>query len=277
MKQADKQGLKAWDEYRKQVMQSTPVDLTESLTEQKRRVEKLEADPEAWFKYYFPKFAFAEPAPFHKAATKRVLANRRWYEVRAWSRELAKSTRTMMEVLFMTLTKKRFNVLMISNSNDNAERLLKPYKINLESNQRLIQDYEKQESYGDWTSGEFVTTQGVAFRAIGAGQSPRGSRAEEKRIDTILVDDFDTDEECKNQKIVKRNGTGWSRPLSLQSASAEIILLSFAATSLPNFVALPKPSRRLSTPTLSTSGTRMEKVAGHKKTASRILTTSLAT
>ncbi|MBN8834579.1 MAG: hypothetical protein J0H76_09375 [Sphingobacteriales bacterium] len=203
MKLKDKQALSYWDKYRKQVAASTFIDLTESASQKKKRIEQLEADPEAWFKYYFPKFAFAEPAPFHKKATVRVLNNDRWYEVRAWSRELAKSTRTMMEVLYMTLLKKRFNVLLISNSYDNAERLLRPYKINLESNQRIINDYGKQQSIGDWASGEFVTNEGAAYRAIGAGQSPRGSRAEEKRIDVILIDDFDTDEECKNLRIIK--------------------------------------------------------------------------
>jgi len=199
----DKQALNYWDGYLKQVRQSTFIDLTETEPERKKRVAALEANPEAWFKYYFPKFATSEPAAFHKASTKRILANARWYEVRAWSRELAKSSRTFMEILYMALTGKRFNILLISNSAENAARLLKPYKINLEANQRIIQDYGKQQSLGDWTFSEFITQKGVSFRAIGAGQSPRGTRAEEKRIDTIIVDDFDTDEECKNQRIVK--------------------------------------------------------------------------
>lgn len=203
MKLKDKQALKYWDEYRKQVAASTFIDISETALQKQKRIERLEADDEAWFKYYFPKFAFAEPAPFHKKATIRVMTNSRWYEVRAWSRELAKSTRTMMEVMKMILTKKRYNVLLISNSNDNAERLLKPYKINLEANQRIINDYGKQQSISEWAAGEFITTQGAGFRAIGAGQSPRGSRNEEKRIDTILIDDFDTDEECKNPRIIQ--------------------------------------------------------------------------
>ena len=204
MKAKDNQALKYWDDYKKQVSQSTFIDVSETAEEQRKRMEKLEKDPEKWFKYYFPKFAFAEPAQFHKDATKRVLNNRRWYEVRAWSRELAKSTRTMMEVLYMVLTKMRFNVLLISNSKDNAVRLIKPYKINFESNGRIINDYGKQESFGDWTEDEFITKQGVAFRAIGAGQSPRGSRAEEKRIDVVLIDDIDTDEDCRNETQVKQ-------------------------------------------------------------------------
>lgn len=203
MKQQDRKALLQWEKYRQQVHQSTFIDMNETPAQQAARIQKLEADPESWFKYYFPKFAYAEPAVFHKAATKRVLSHDRWYEVRAWSRELAKSTRTMMEVLYMTLTGNRYNVLMVSSSGDNAVRLLKPYKINLEANQRITHDYGAQQSLSGWTESEFITRKGVAFRSVGAGQSPRGSREGEKRVDVILVDDFDTDEECKNQRIIK--------------------------------------------------------------------------
>lgn len=203
MKLLDKQAISKWEQYKKDVQNSTFVDYTESKAEQRKRINKLEKNIEQWFKYYFPKFAYAEPAKFHKAATQRILNNERWYEVRAWSRELAKSTRTMMEVLYLTLTGKRFNVLLVSNSKDNAERLLLPFKINLEANQRFINDYGDQQSIGSWEAGEFTTKKGVSFRALGAGQSPRGSRNEEKRVDVILVDDIDTDEECKNPRIIK--------------------------------------------------------------------------
>lgn len=218
MKLQDKKALKIWDEYRRQVHQSTFIDVHETASEQSDRIRTNEADPEKWFKYYFPKFAFAEPAKFQKAATKRVLNNDRWYEVRAWSRELAKSTRTMMETLYLTLTGQRFNVMMISNSGDNAERLLMPYKINLESNQRIIHDYGVQQSYSNWTTTEFITKHGVAFRAVGAGQSPRGTRNEEKRVDVILVDDIDTDEECRNPLIIK-NKWNWIEQALLPTIS----------------------------------------------------------
>lgn len=45
--------------------------------------------------------------------------------------ELSKSGRTMMEILKLAITGKK-NVLLVSNSYDNAERLLMPYMIELE-------------------------------------------------------------------------------------------------------------------------------------------------
>jgi predicted phage terminase large subunit-like protein len=192
--------------------ESAEVDEHETEQDRKKRMARLEEDPEEWFNYYFPRFSYAPPAAFHKEATRRILDNAEWYEVRMWSRELAKSTRTMMEVLYLTLVghkegdKRRSKkyVLLISNSLDNAERLLMPYKANLENNKRLMQDYGEQQGIGHWQSAEFTTQTGITFRAIGVGQSPRGARSEETRPDIIVFDDVDTDADCLNPELVAR-------------------------------------------------------------------------
>jgi len=204
IKKLDKQYLIDWKEFSENIRKATPIDLTESATQKLKRIKTLEKNHEAWFKYYFPNFYTSEPAPFHKRATKRVLNNPEFYEVRPWARELSKSGRTMMEVLYLTLLEKKFNVLLISNTYDNAERLLLPYKAILESNNRIINDYGEQRGIGNWEAGEFITKKGVAFRALGAGQSPRGTRKDEMRPDTIIIDDIDTDEECRNKERIKQ-------------------------------------------------------------------------
>jgi hypothetical protein len=109
-----------------------------------------------------------------------------------------------MEVLYLTTTGKKKTVLMVSATKDDAERLLLPYKVNLETNHRLINDYGDQQSLGNWEAEEFKTKKGVSFRAIGAGQSPRGTRNEADRPDIILIDDIDTDEECRNKERIKK-------------------------------------------------------------------------
>lgn len=204
VKTTDKQALHEWDSFRKGLLSAAIIDDTETQPQQKARMAKLEADPELWFAYYFPNYCTSAPAKFHREATKRLFANSRWYEVRAWSRELAKTARSMMEVLYLSMTGQIKNILVVSNSLDNAERLLMPIMINLESNQRLKHDYGEQEKPGSWEIGEFTTLGGVSYRAIGAGQSPRGTRNEAIRPDFILVDDIDTDKECKNPEIIKK-------------------------------------------------------------------------
>jgi len=199
---SDSEYLKSWQEFRDNFRKATPIDLNETPAEKVKRIRRLEANDEEWFKYYFPNYCTAEPAPFHIRATKRIMSNPEWYEVRAWSRELAKSARSMMEFTKLAMTGKLKNVLLVSNTQDNAKRLLLPFKACFESNQRLINDYGIQERYGSWGDGEFTIQKGCAFRALGWGQSPRGTRKDNFRPDGILIDDFDTDEECRNEDIM---------------------------------------------------------------------------
>lgn len=200
---SDKTYLAQWQEFRNNTLKATPIDLNETAIQKQKRIKYLEANPEAWFKYYFPNFYTSEPAPFHIKATKRVLEHLEWFEVRSWARELSKSGRTMMEVLFLAMTGKKKNIIMASSTYDNACRLLLPYKSILETNNRIINDYGEQQSLGNWEAGEFVTKNGVSFRAIGKGQTPRGTRKDEVRPDVLLIDDFDTDEECRNAERIK--------------------------------------------------------------------------
>lgn len=200
----EKQLLQVWEDFITNVRKQTAVAMGETEEAKKKRIKRLEANPEEWFKWYFPKESECEPALFHRATARMILTHLEFTLVRIWSRELAKSTRTMMEVMYLILTGKKRYVLMISNSYDNAERLLMPYRAHLTANEKIINDYGFQELPGYWTASEFTTRKGVAFRALGAGQSPRGTRNEEVRPDVILFDDIDTDEECRNPEIIKK-------------------------------------------------------------------------
>lgn len=199
----DRITLEGWNDLVASIRESSDINPTDTAADIKARRERLEKNDEEWFRYYFAMYYSCEPANFHKEATRRIMKNNRWYEVRAWSRELAKSARAMMETTKLALTKKVRNLLLISNSADNAERLLLPFMANFEENQRIIQDYGIQKKLGAWETGEFTCQCGCSFRAIGAGQSPRGTRNKNFRPDFILIDDIDTDEECRNPERIK--------------------------------------------------------------------------
>jgi len=200
----NKQMRTDWESFMRQFMEDASIDVEESPTDRTKRIKRLEADPEEWFKYYFPRYCTAPPAEFHKLATERLITHTKWYEVRAWSRELAKSARSMMEILYLAMTRQIKNVLLVSNSYDNAERLLLPFMQQLEHNTRITLDYGTQVTEGHWEAGEFTARIGCSFRALGAGQSPRGTRNEAARPDFILVDDIDTDEECRNPDRIRQ-------------------------------------------------------------------------
>lgn len=204
IKPADRAALKEWDVLLNSIINESAINEQDSIEVIRERRERLEKDDEAWFKYYFPNYCTAAPAPFHKAATTRIMQHNKWFETRAWSRELAKSARSMMECVKLALTGRIYTVLMVSYSEDNAKRLITPIRLSLEKSPRIIQDYGLQKKVGSWEEGEFTTNGGVSFRAIGAGQSPRGTRNEAARPDMIIIDDIDTDEICLNPERTKK-------------------------------------------------------------------------
>ncbi|MEN6423286.1 MAG: hypothetical protein ABFD76_15205 [Smithella sp.] len=204
LKTTDRQAVKDWNSYYESFIASVAAEHDETDQQRKKRVADLEADFEEWKKYYFPKYCYAPPAPFHKKASKRILENPEWYESRIWARELAKDVVCMMETLYQTLTGIKSNILFISNSWDKAAELLEPYRINLEKNERIINDYGIQQLPGSWRYGDFITSQGVSFLAVGADQSPRGSRKEEVRPDKVIISDIDTDQDVLNEEIINK-------------------------------------------------------------------------
>jgi hypothetical protein len=201
----EKQSLQAWDEFLLSIRNSTPVDLSETEEDKAKRIKKLESNIEEWFKYYFPKYSFCEPAEFHKKSSRKYIKAKRIYHRRAWARGLSKTTRRMFENFYkIFVLKRKMNMLLISKSWENAARLLDSYQANFEANQRLINDYGVQERPGKWERGEFVTRGGSAFRAVGAEQNPRGTKLEELRVTDILFDDIDDDEVCRNPERLQQ-------------------------------------------------------------------------
>lgn len=227
MKQTDKLALLEWEKFKEDIARATPVDKTMTHAEREKHRLYLEAHPVEWIKFFFPNFAKYEFAPFQTRAIRRIIANDEWYEVLSWSRELAKSTITMFVVLFLVLTGRKRNVVLTSDSKDNAVRLLAPYRAILEANGRVMAYYGKQEAIGTWKEDEFITKSGVAFRALGAGQSPRGSRNEAIRPDVLLIDDFDTDEDTKNPDTIQKRWEWWENALYPTRSISEPTLVIF--------------------------------------------------
>ena len=200
----EKKALQRWAEHQKALAADIPVEDWLSNRDIEKRRAALEKDPVEWIKYFFPKYARYEFAPFHIKAIHRITEHDEWYEVLSWSRELAKSTVAMFCLMYLALTKRKRFFVLASATETSAIRLLTPYKINFESNPRLKQFYGIQENIGAWTDKDFTMRGGVRFVALGAGSAPRGARNEEVRPDVIYMDDYDTDEDCRNPETLKK-------------------------------------------------------------------------
>ncbi len=201
MNKKDKEALRHWEAYRKAIARSTDIDPDESQADKLARIERLKGDFVLFCKYYFPKYCSGEFAKFQKDAAKQIIDNDVITAAIAWARDHAKSMiMDTMLTIYLVCTEKTRNVILVSRNETNAQELLMPVMINLEANQRLINDYGVFKSPNRWEIGNFKTLNGQSFRALGAGQSPRGIRNEEARPDLILVDDIDEDELCRNPK-----------------------------------------------------------------------------
>lgn len=213
MKQADRDALNTWEAYKENGLRNVPVERYMDRAALKKHLTYLEARPIEWIKFFFPDYAKCEFAPFHIKAIIRCIEHEEWYEVLSWARSLSKSTTVMFIVMYLTLTGRKRNVILASATQDSAVRLLDPYRTELEKNGRILAYYGIQMNPGSWSSDEFVTKKGAAFRAVGAGNAPRGSRNEAIRPDVLLVDDFDTDEACRNADTVDKNWQWWEKAL----------------------------------------------------------------
>jgi len=222
-KQADKQAILDWDKYVRNIQAETTIDANMSYAEREKKRKALEDDPIEWMYELFPNYAKSRFAKWQIMIILLIIRHPEFYAVISWSRELAKSTIVMMIVFYLTLTDRKRNVLIVSNSYDNAERLLAPYKANFEGNKRIEFYYGKQKGIM-WTNGEFITKKGTAFRALGAGQSPRGTRVDNIRPDVIIPDDFDTDEDCRNPDIIDKKWQWWEQALYFTRSISEPLL-----------------------------------------------------
>lgn len=213
MKQNDRYALKEWESYKKTLMMDVGVDMRMTPTERRLLRKKLEADPVAWMQYFFPNYAKYPFAKFHIDFIHRILNNPECFEVISWSRELAKSTVTMMLALYLTLTGRKKNVICTSATEKGAIKLITPYREQLEFNSAIRLLYGKQPVLGQWKDNDFTAVCGASFMAIGAGNSPRGTRNGAARPDLIIVDDFDTDEDCRNPETLNNKWEWWQRAL----------------------------------------------------------------
>lgn len=195
----DKQALKRWEELASNIRKLKVVD-QETPEQKEKRIERLKKSFPDFCKYYFPEYASGPFAKFHIRIANKLIRNDQIYLVAALAREHGKSVLLGLFVpAYLMFTGKLHNMLLVSHNRDNAEELLMPLILNLEHNQRIINDFGTQKGFRSWEAGNWHTNEGISFRAIGAGQSPRGTRNEEKRPDFILIDDIDTDEEARNQ------------------------------------------------------------------------------
>jgi len=193
-----------YDVHSSRIAKASIININESSADKLKRIRSLEEEYVRWFEYYFPTYAKSPCAWFHRQLANDLTVNSEIYELLEVYRSGAKSVHVDMGIpLYLMFTGRMQFMLLVGETERKAQKLLSACQAQLQFNKRLINDYGEQYKYGDWASGEFITTSGVRFMALGFGQNPRGVREEDRRPDYIVVDDVDNKRHVNNDRLMR--------------------------------------------------------------------------
>jgi hypothetical protein len=196
--------LNDYDRHCLRIAQATSIDIGEKHADKLRRVAELEKDYITWFEYYFPAYAKKKCAKFHKDIANAIIKRRKVKALFEAYRSSGKSVHIDMGIpLFLYLAKKDLHfMLLVGETDKKGKALISGIQAELQHNNRILNDYGKKFQHGDWSEGDFMTTDGVRFMSIGFLQNPRGARQGAERPDYIAVDDVDNKRHVKNNALM---------------------------------------------------------------------------
>jgi hypothetical protein len=94
---------------------------------------------------------------------------------------------------------KRF-ITLISDAIELTETLIEAIKTELEANPRLRADFPESTGIGpSWKVGEIVTNNGIKLKGFGSAKRIRGQRHGVHRVDLVLIDDLENDENVRSR------------------------------------------------------------------------------
>lgn len=197
---------KAVKEYLEKVRQARLtgglINQDETLLQKQARIKRAKEDVAYFVREYLPHFAICESADFHIAFAREVRYNPLFKGYAEWGRGLAKSVWLDVIIpLWLWINDETHYFCIVSDTFDRACDLLEDLRAEFEGNERLKYDFGPQHNPGFWEKGSFVTTSGFIAKAFGAKQKVRGLRKGARRPDLWSIDDLETPQSIKNNKI----------------------------------------------------------------------------
>ncbi len=199
--------IKKYNEDCKRIAMATSININENLSDKIARRKVLEKNYTDWFAYYFPQYAKYPSAPFHKKLANLIIKNKNIRLLAEMFRSAAKSTHIDMGIpLYLYLVMGELNfMLLIGETEPKAKHLISGIQAQLAFNNRIINDYGERMGSGDWSGGDFSTSDGKRFMSLGFGQNPRGAREQAERPDYIVVDDVDSKKHVNNDRLMRES------------------------------------------------------------------------
>lgn len=186
----------------------------ESSSEQEARIKML-LKPENYGKYFDYYFGIHSGLPLGDAPTPQFHVNDyvKTYN-NPFIRQLRKKFRgagksiqcNVGNITHLKENDKLFFAVLIGMNEGLAKILLSDLQAHFKHNERYIKDFGAQFSYGDWSDGDFQTTDGKNFKALGLNQPFRGLRFGANRIDFASIDDCEDRDRAKNPEMIRKYG-----------------------------------------------------------------------
>ncbi|MFB3926900.1 MAG: hypothetical protein ACE14T_12690, partial [Syntrophales bacterium] len=190
------------------LIQSKAKPFPDDKKSQRERVKRGEGDLEFFGKTYFPHYLDTPASELHKYFCARypAMINRAIEtgegdrEADAAPRGNAKSTwTTLILPIWCVVYKKRMFPLLVSETAAQSIDFLSFIKMELETNERLKQDFPEACGEGPvWQAAQIITRNGAKVRGVGAGQKLRGMRHGSRRPDLVIGDDLENDESVES-------------------------------------------------------------------------------
>lgn len=213
MKLTDKKFNKELETLRT-LIQATAKPFKDDKKAQKERVTCASKDMEYFGKTYFPHYITAPSSELHKyicdrypqMVLKSIATGIGDKEADAAPRGNAKSTwTTLVMPCWVAAYKYRLFPLIVSETNAQATDFISFIKLELETNERLAQDFPLLCGEGPiWQADTIITRNGVKIKGVGAGQKLRGMRHGSKRPDLVIGDDLENDEAVESPEQRKK-------------------------------------------------------------------------
>ncbi len=196
-----------YDEHCKGIKQSTGSGLNPNETPTERRKQRLEWEKDyiTWFEEMFPHYAKVKCAWYHKKLADLIIKNPVCDVLAEIYRSGAKSVHIDLGIpLYLYVTDQLKFMLLFGQTDKKAKKLISDIQAEFMYNQKFIHYYGKKFKFGDWSEGDFTTTDGAKFMTSTPGQSPRGLREGSSRPDYIVFDDVDTRQRVNNDDLSKK-------------------------------------------------------------------------
>jgi len=170
--------------------------------------ERCAKDLELFCRHYFPDVFTSEFCDFHRDVFQKVQGyildedyeSLKKYMTRAAPRGHGKSQIISMGLpLWCICYGYRWNILIVSDTAEQAGQFITDIKTQLEDNKELIDDFGNLVGRKTWKADRIVTSNGIHCIGKGAGQKLRGIKYNNRRPDLIIIDDLENDENVETE------------------------------------------------------------------------------